>query len=234
MQGVTVGEAMTTDVDVVPLNMPLVSLAEEFGRTHHHGFPVVDDAGELVGVVSLQDLEQALAAGPVEGRTVADIATTEGVIVAYPYEPMWMALRRLGTRDVSRLPVLEREGSRRLVGAVRRSDIIRAYNQAIVKRARHQHWAEVLRLGRLDRTLFEQIEIAPGSPVVGQQIREITLPEECLIVSIRRGRQLQVVHGHTVLSAGDRVTVFANRDCLPAVYECLTSQLVELTEEEKA
>ena len=224
MQGVTVGEAMTTDVDVVPLSMSLAELSDEFERTHHHGFPVVDARGELGGVVSIRDLQRALAAGPLEGKTVADIATTEDLILTYPHEPMWVALRRLGTRDLSRLPVVEEEGSRTLVGVVRRADIVRAYNQAVVKRAQHQHRADALRLGKLDSTTFVHIDIPPQSPVVGHSIHEIDLPEKCLIVSVRRGRRLYVAHGDTVLERGDRVTVFAGQDCMSAVRWRLTGE----------
>jgi CIC family chloride channel protein len=225
MQGVTVGEAMTTDVDVVPLNMSLENLANEFTRTHHHGFPVVDNADELVGVVGIQDLERALKTGPIEGKTVADIATTADLLVAYPHEPMWMALRRMGTRDVGRLPVVEQEGSRRLVGTVRRADIIRAYNNAIAQRAQHQHRVQVLRLGQLDGAGFAHVDIPAHSPAAGKRISEITLPQECLIVSIRRGRKLHVPHGYTVLQSDDRVTLFASHDCMPTVHEYLTGEL---------
>jgi CIC family chloride channel protein len=224
MQGITVREAMTTDVDVVPLTMSLEELTAEFARTHHHGFPVVDDAGELIGVVGIQDLERALSAGPIKDKTVADIATTEDLLSAYPHEPMWKALRRMGTRDVGRLPVVEQEGSRRLVGMVRRSDIIRAYNQAIAQRAQHQHRAQVLRLGQLDSAGFTHIDIPPHSPIVGQRVSEIDLPEECLIVSIRRGRRLLVPHGYTVLQGGDKVTLFATHDCISGVCQQLTGE----------
>jgi CIC family chloride channel protein len=137
---------------------------------------------------------------------------------------MWVALRRLGTRDLSRLPVLEAEGSRTLVGVVRRSDIVRAYNQAIVKRAHQQHRADVLRLGKLDDTAFVHLDIPAQAPAVGRPISQIDLPEKCLIVSVRRGRKLYVAHGNTVLQAGDRVTVFAGRDCTPLVRQRLTGK----------
>jgi CIC family chloride channel protein len=222
MQSITVRDAMSTDVDTVPLTMSLDELADQFARSHHHGFPVVDEVGELAGVVSIQDLERAKAAGALDGRTVADIATREGLLVAHPYEPMWKALRKLSMRDVGRLPVVEQEGSRRLVGAVRRADIIRAYDRAITMRAHHQHRAEVLRLGQVDGTTFLQLKIPPKSPAVGRRIRELELPEECLIVSVRRGRKLHMAHGHTVLEDGDRVMVFAGCDCAPEVEQILT------------
>ncbi len=224
MQGVTVREAMTAEVDVVPPEMPLVDLADEFARTHHHGFPVVNEAGDLVGVVSIRDLEEALAAGAINAKTVVDIASTEGLLVAYPDEPMWKALKRLGTRDVGRLPVVQDEGSRRLVGVIRRQDIVRAYNQAIVKRAHHQHRAETLRLGKLDGAGFQHISIPPGAPAAGQRVSEIDLPDECLIVSVRRGRKLHIAHGDTILQSDDLVTVFAADECFSEVERRLTGE----------
>jgi CIC family chloride channel protein len=224
MQGVTVREAMSAETDVVPPEMPLVELADEFARTHHHGFPVVDRTGDLVGVVSIRDLEQTLSTGSMAGKTVLDIATTEGLLVAYPDEPMWKALKRLGTRDVSRLPVVQDEGSRHLVGVIRRGDIVRAYNQAIVKRAHHQHRAETLRLGNLDGAGFRHISIPPGAPAAGRRVSEIDLPDECLIVSVRRGRKLHIAHGNTLLQPEDLVTVFTADECSSEVRRRLTGE----------
>ena len=224
MQSITVREAMTTKVDTVPLDMSLDDLVDEFARSHHHGFPVVDEEGALAGVVSIQDLERAKAAGPIEGRSVSDIATREGLQVAYPYEPMWKALRRLGRRDLGRLPVVEEEGSRQLVGMVRRADIIRAYDQAMAARAHHQHRTEMLRLGPVDDAKLLQVRIPSGSPAAGRRISELDLPEECLIISVRRGRKLHMAHGYTTLEKGDQVTLFSSTECVHGVERLLIGE----------
>jgi chloride channel protein, CIC family len=224
MQGVTVGEAMTTEPDTVPLDMPLTELGAAFERTHHHGFPVLDAAGELAGVVTIRNLEHAVSCGCIEGLIVADIATTENLLVAYPDEPMWRALRRMGARDVSRLPVVAEEGSAQLVGILRRRDIVRAYNSAIVKRAQQQHRAETLSLDRIDGSGFLHVEIPADSPVVGKRIKEIGLPSGALVVSLRRGRRLRVAHGYSVIEANDRLTLFANRDSYANARQILTGE----------
>jgi CIC family chloride channel protein len=221
MQGITVGEAMSTEVDEIPLNLSLDLLADKFARTHNHGFPVVDESGDLAGVVSIRDLEQALAAGKVDGRTVADIATTKDLLVSFPEEPMWKALGTMGPRDVSQLPVMQRKGSSRLIGILRRRDIIQAYNHAIAKKAHDQHRAEVLRLSRLDDAEFTRIAITKGSVSEGRLISELKLPAGCLIVSLRRGNQLIIPHGYTRLHAKDQLTVFADNECLPVVEQRL-------------
>ncbi len=212
MQGITVGEAMTTEPDTVPADMNLKELMAEFNATHHHGFPVLSDQGELYGVVTIRDVEAALARGDANGLTAADIATTSPLL-AYPDEPLWAALKRLGGRDVGRLPVVARHNPRQLVGLIRRDDIIRAYNTAIIRRMEVQHRTERLRLGRLTGTEFVELDIKEGSPAAGKQVSEIPLPQDCVLLSVRRGRGLIIPHGDTVFQSGDRITAFADSRC---------------------
>jgi len=119
--------------------------------------------------------------------------------------PMWSALRKLGICDVGRIPVVKRDDESHLVGIVRRRDIIQAYNMAIINRSRHQYRADIERLGKIVDSEFTQVHIPPGAGVVGKQISEIELPEECLIVSVHRGRKLYIAHGYTTLQAGDQL-----------------------------
>ncbi|MFQ5614853.1 MAG: chloride channel protein [Anaerolineales bacterium] len=222
MQGVTVAEAMSQPFETVTLEMPLPDLIEAFERTHHHGLPVVDHRGNLAGVVSIRDVELALKSKGQESKKVVDIATTNGVLVAYPNEPMWMALRRLGRHEISVLPIVKREAPKQIVGVIRRRNVVHAYNQAVARQAHHQHRTEALRIGKLDGAGFFHVDISPNAPVVGRRVNTIPLPPECLLVSVRRKRKLRVVHGDTVLEAGDRLTVFAHEDCIQNVHEQLT------------
>ena len=117
------------------------------------------------------------------------------------------------------------QNEKRLVGVVRRVDIVRAYNHAITRRAHHQHRVETLRLGKLDGMSFVHVDIPAGAPTLGQSISEINLPNECLIVSVRRGRKLHIAHGDTKLQSGDQVIIFAAHDCKPVVLSILTGKL---------
>jgi CIC family chloride channel protein len=212
MQGVLVGEAMTRDVDTVPADMPLDQLVTAFDETHHHGFPVLDERGELFGIVTLQDLQRAREQNPFDGRRVRDIAT-RSVLTVSADEPMWVALKRLGTRDVGRLPVVDRENPRRLLGLIRRSDIVRAYQVGISRRLDLQDRADKLRLGKLTGTEPVQFVIASDSPVVGTQVRDLPLPEECLLTTVRRGNKVILLHGNTVLREGDQVSALVSPAC---------------------
>jgi len=209
MRGVLVGEAMTADVDTVPVDMTLSDLRQAFLTSHHHGFPVVDDEGKLFGVVTIQDLDRAARRPNAENLRVRDIATTD-VLTATPDEPIWVALRRLGTRDVGRLPVVDRFDRRRLLGAVRRYDIIKAYQTAILRRLEMQERADKLRLGRLTDKEIVEIDVHPDSDSVGKKVKELPIPDECVLISIRRGEATKVVRGSTVIEPHDRVTALVD------------------------
>jgi CIC family chloride channel protein len=212
MQGVLVGEAMTTNVDTVSIDLDLGELEMIFHETHHHGFPVLDESGQLFGVVTLQDLMRAKEQGLLEGRTVRDIAT-QPVLTTYPDEPMWVALKRLGTRDVGRLPVVDRQNPRQLLGVIRRSDIVRAYRVGIGRRLDLQERADKLRLGKLTGTEFVEIPIEPGSPLAGQRVRDLSLPADCLLTTARRGDKVILLHGSTTIQEGDRIVALADPAC---------------------
>jgi len=218
MQGVLVGEAMTTEVDTVSADMDLQELDLLFAETHHHGFPVVDEGGILLGVVTLQDLGRAKEQGALDDRKVRDIAT-RSVLTAFPDEPMWMALKRLGTRDVGRLPVVDRQQPGRLLGLIRRSDIVRAYRVGISRRLDLQERADRLRLGKLTGTEFVEIVVKTGSPVVGKQVQEIILPEDCLLTTARRGDKVILLHGDTTVQEGDRIVALADPGCAQKLLE---------------
>lgn len=209
MQGVLVGEAMTTDVDSVSAELDLQELELVFHETHHHGFPVLDDLGDLIGIVTLQDLARAKERGSLVGLKVRDIAT-QPVLSVYPDEPMWLALKRLGTRDVGRLPVVDRREPRRMLGMIRRSDIVRAYRVGISRRLDLQERADKLRLGRLTGTEFVELVVEPDSPVAGKRVREIRLPDACLLTTARRHDKVLLLHGDTRIQLGDRIVALVD------------------------
>ncbi len=73
-------------------------------------------------------------------------------------------------------------------------------------------------------TKFVELEIPPDSPVVGRRLDEVTLPRDCVIVAIRRGRRILIPHGDTVLEPGDRVTAFVEVEDEDALRESLGLQ----------
>ena len=225
MQAVEVRDAMTLDVDTVSADLSLAELEHAFAESHHHGFPVVDEHGELCSIVTIQDLERAREKGDLNAMRVRDIATPAPLTV-FPDEPVWVALKRLGARDVGRLPVVDRKQPRHLVGIIRRSDIVRAYQRGILRRQEFQQRSEQLRLAKLTGKEFVEIEVGKDSPAAGKAVKELALPHDCLLTSVHRGRKVLILHGDTVLQVGDCVTAVAEQEsvaALRAVFEAINS-----------
>lgn len=119
----------------LPPATPVNELLARFDRHDFNAFPVVDDGGRLVGVVSKLDVLR-LSLGPEAGRTrqapdlahelVANFMSRELVTVA-PDDPLDVAGRRMVEARLHSLPVIEqREDARFLVGIVSRGDLLRA------------------------------------------------------------------------------------------------------------
>jgi chloride channel protein, CIC family len=227
MQTVRVGEIMTRAPDTVPADMPLEDLHREFRRTRHHGFPVVEDRDRLVGVVTVTDL--ARTAGDTTGDiaahpatlTAADICTRKPLTVT-PSDPVFRALRRMATLDVGRLPVVSEEDHGRLVGLVRRSDVVKAYQRAVIRSLGVQQRKASSRLRDLGGAQFVELVVDRAAPAAGAAVRDIDWPPKTILTSVRRRGELIMPNGSTVLQAGDEVVVLADTAHADAVRALLS------------
>jgi CIC family chloride channel protein len=211
LEGVRAKEVMSETMTVPP-DTPARGLSELFVRANRNALPVVED-DRLVGIVSLTDVRKALdrkkdddgEEEPTE-LYVRDLMTTS-LVVAHPDDTLGEVLQRMGPRDLSRLPVVAPDDPQKLLGVVRRNDVVRAYNLALTRRERAElQLPEHLRAR--GKVSFVEVELMPGAACVGQTVAAIgrRLPAESLLVSIRRaGGEAVFPHGDTRFEAGDRV-----------------------------
>ncbi len=129
MKSVTVAEIMTRNFPAVPPTMTVTDLVKKLRKSGHHGFPVVAENGDLVGCVTLTDVESAITGGGYEELTVDDIST-KSVITAYPDQHIHDVLIKPGA-DVGRIPVVDRNDPKKLLGVLRRHDIVSAYSKVV-------------------------------------------------------------------------------------------------------
>lgn len=80
---------------------------------------------------------------------------------------------------------------------------------------------EVIPLAALNRGNIEivEIEIGSKSPVVGREIRSLTLPEEALIISVIRDGHALLPSGDTKFTLGDSVIALVGADQEPALHD---------------
>ncbi len=223
MEGVTVDEVMTSEVDAISFDTTLSELSELLSITRHHGMPVLDSQGKLWGIVTVTDLDRALEKNLPDATLVEKIGTEKSsMMVAYPDESMGEALARMGIRGVGRLPVVSRENNEHLVGLIRRTDIIRAYNIALARKSDFRIRAKLANKRTLDGGEFIDFLLSTGDKFIGKKVKDVAacIPEESILISIQRDGKVIIPHGNTVLQVGDLITAFVREQGIEALREC--------------
>lgn len=209
-----VREVMSTNMVVLPENMDLADARLVMDQKRFHGALVENDRNQLLGIITLQDMDRYEIH---EGKTgTIGEACNRKVEVTYPDENLANALAIMSRLDIGRIPVVLKEAPTHLVGVVRRSDIISAYNLAAERRLQQRHSEQKDRLDAITSDSLEvvDIQIQPDAEIVGKMIREVVFPRDCIIVSVRRGRKTIVPHGETLLGANDKLVVVAEDESL--------------------
>jgi CIC family chloride channel protein len=215
MQGVRVEEVMNQRPITINMDQTLSDLFVAFQETHLMGFPVVSDKGDLYGVVSLQDMERmqqdmerTLSRREVNFRDlrVWDVATPKPITV-FPDEPIWNAINKMAPRDLARLPVVSRADAKKLVGVISRSDILRAYDVALMRKQRDQRVQERMALRKITGVELLETTVTLDGRAVDNKLATMRLPRSTNVVSVERDGIVLIPDGSTVFHAGDKLTI---------------------------
>lgn len=142
-----VGEVMTKDLITVSQQATMTELKEILREHRISGAPVLGN-GELVGIISIEDLIKALAEGEMEA-TVGERMTSDPVTLRAD-EPLVHALNYFARYGFGRFPVVDREGDLR--GILTRGDIM----QGLLRKLEVEYHEEEIRRYRASH-IFEDI-----------------------------------------------------------------------------
>ena len=117
----TVGQAMTGGVVTVSPRDTMAEFREVLRANRISGAPVMEN-GEMVGIVSIEDLIKSLAAGELD--TTVGEKMSQRVETLYADEPLVGAVDKFARFRFGRFPIVDREG--RLVGVITQGDIMHA------------------------------------------------------------------------------------------------------------
>ena len=138
LEKIKIAEVMTLNPASVKYSMPLLQAAQFITSGYHHSALVFDDINHLQGILTTQDIKRILSTPtgdrPFEELTVQNICTSE-VLCTFADESLAEALKRMATRDLRQMPVVDRHQPKRVIGMVDRLAITTAYNTALTKRA---------------------------------------------------------------------------------------------------
>jgi chloride channel protein, CIC family len=143
-----VGEIMTVEVECLPATMAVAEAVAHVRDTsarpdptrRHQGYPVVDEAGVVVGMVTRGDalaweLDSGAASGGAADATLAAVISAPAV-TGRPDEPVGRLADRMAAAGVGRAPVVGPDGC--LVGIVSRRDLLRARSRYLTGEVERQ------------------------------------------------------------------------------------------------
>jgi CIC family chloride channel protein len=185
----------------------LAEAAEFFDTSTHHGAAVLSDRDQLVGILTLADI--ARAGGPSLSVTVS-AAMSGDVITVTPDVPVSIALTRMASLGVGRLPVVSETDPRHVVGMFRRESVVKAYESALSMSKGRELYRERKRIRTQPGADFFEATVREGSPIANALVSEVAWPEHSVLVSIRRGTNVLVPHGKTSIRVGDVITSFGS------------------------
>ncbi|TAM82931.1 MAG: CBS domain-containing protein [Candidimonas sp.] len=127
-----VSDVMTRAVQTLPAAMTMPEVIAFFAAAEfrHSGYPVVDDGGRVLGVVTRDDAlawsADCAATSGCADPTLRESLRDRELLVGYPDEMAGLVVDRMAVADVHHVPIIAR-GSGRLLGVVTCEDLLRVW-----------------------------------------------------------------------------------------------------------
>ena len=102
-------------------------------KSKFNSFPVINTDGELSGILSFNDYNEALFDEDLKGIVVTKDIATKDVVTVTSDNNLYQALEAITLRDFSIMPVVSHVNRLKLEGVLTRRDIIGAYDKAVIK-----------------------------------------------------------------------------------------------------
>ncbi len=136
MKSLRVGAAMTEDVDFISERANINQLFEIFRMAKRSFyFPVVNDAGKLTGIVSLQDIKNLIHSDYRDrvGQQVGSICNRNVIYLTHE-DTLYTAMKLFDVKGIEEIPVVDDLDNKWVVGMIKRRNVIAAYNREVINR----------------------------------------------------------------------------------------------------
>lgn len=111
-------------------------------KTYHQPIFVTDESGKFMGTIEFEDLADAAFDQTTEKDPVAREIARHVPIILTPEDDLARAFAQCQKQQIDHIPVVRCHESREIVGEVRYADLIRAYNEALLRARAIEHGRE--------------------------------------------------------------------------------------------
>ncbi|OKH52009.1 chloride channel protein [Calothrix sp. HK-06] len=146
LQEILVIDAMYANPKKLPSTMKVLEAALSMWHARTHSALVIDELEQLVGIVTLEDINRTLAnyqknsdlatqiQNNLSNLSLKEISTTD-ILYAYSDEPLTEALDRMALRGLHQLPVVARNNHEQILGLLEREQVALTCNLAATRKA---------------------------------------------------------------------------------------------------
>ncbi len=136
MKSLKVGLAITEDVNFISEEADINQLLMTFSETKSgFYFPVIDETGQMTGIVSMTDIKNIINRDSQERaeQTVGAICHRD-IIMLTPDDSLYRAMELFDIKGLEEIPVVESLENPWVLGMLKRRSVISAYNREVIKK----------------------------------------------------------------------------------------------------
>lgn len=160
---IKVNEVMTSDLICFSPQILMQEVLEVFRQKRISGAPIISNNGELIGIISMEDLIRCLIDSDLESN-IEKYMTTK-LVTILPTDSVVEASKKFVATNYGRLPVVDK--NQKLVGMITKGDI----NRGLLKALETDYHEEEIRTYRASH-LFEDIISDRTSLILRYQIAQ--------------------------------------------------------------
>ena len=134
LRDMKVSDFICRDFEPIRKHTPFHDLVQQVLTSPFPHFVVLDEKDKLAGVLSLRDIRAQLADPSYDGeQVIAEDLMQKEVVTVREDQNLEVAFHLFSHRNFSFLPVLARDDSTRVIGCLKKDDLITAYEQNVLR-----------------------------------------------------------------------------------------------------
>ena len=136
LEGVKVGDLADQGrpPTTVPEGLPLPRILQVIAAAETAYYPVVDRQGRMVGIFSVNDIRRILAEDLPPNLVIARDIAVPRVVTATPDEPLSQVLRKLASRGLEEIPVVDPRDPGKVLYMLSRRSVLARYTRELERR----------------------------------------------------------------------------------------------------
>jgi len=116
-----VNDVMSKNLKTVSPNFTVSQILDFMAKHHHTGYPVVDETGDFIGIVALEDVVK-IEKEKRDDVLIHDIVPKNPVVI-HPEELALDAFKKMRMHDAGRIAVVDEANPKKIVGILTKTDL---------------------------------------------------------------------------------------------------------------